>query len=94
MFIVKDPRPPEITIRLALFPLISLFAQSFFRLKETAEGLISLFSHKVHSFFAKDGSAAQDRWETLIPEQWPKRNRPQRDHSWVKLQKAPAMVTK
>ena len=33
--------------------LFSLFAQSFSRMKAPAGGLISLFSHKVHSFFAK-----------------------------------------
>jgi hypothetical protein len=33
--------------------LISLLAQSFSRMKAPAGGLISLFSHKVHSFFQK-----------------------------------------
>ena len=35
----------------------SLFAQSFSRMKAPAGGLISLFSHKVHSFFGELGGA-------------------------------------
>ena len=38
------------TRRVRLFSLISLLAQSFSRMKAPARGLISLFSHKVHSF--------------------------------------------
>ena len=39
--------------RRGLFSLISLFAQFFSRMKAPAGGPISLFSHKVHSFFRK-----------------------------------------
>ncbi len=50
-----------------LFSLISLFSQSFSSMEAPAGGLISLFSHKVHSFFAMMPLAAQDRWDALIP---------------------------
>ena len=45
----NDPKAGE-TRRVRLFSLISLFAQSFSRMKAPAGGPISLFSHKVHSF--------------------------------------------
>ena len=41
--------------------LISLIAQSFSRMKAPARGLISLFSHKVHSFFGKPCGAGKQR---------------------------------
>ena len=71
----NDPKAGE-TRRVRLFSLISLFAQSFSRMKAPAGGPISLFSHKVHSFFGKlpsgntevkprraDGTARVSVWE-------------------------------
>jgi hypothetical protein len=43
----------RINTRVGLFSLIPLLAPSFSRMKVLAGGLISLFSHQVHSFFVK-----------------------------------------